>query len=472
MADRSGEQFGDYRLIRLLGEGTFGEVYLGEHVFLGATAAVKVLHARLDQQEFQTFLDEARKIAALNHPHIVRVLNFSMQNQMPYLVMQLAQQGTLKERFPRGQPQPLETILPYVKQAAEGLQHAHENNIIHLDIKPANMLLDARGEVLLADFGIARVLQTQRTHQTVQGFAGTFAYAAPEQFQSKPGLASDQYALAVIVYEWLTGGLPFQGDWIAIGPQKLTQDPPPLRGKVRAIPAAAEQVVLRALARDSHERFPSVQEFAEALNLAYQQKPGKDATRSSPVKSPVSSPPDRSLLVPTPLPQDSTLLRPEVSPVLPALARTLLATEQSHDPGKPEITPGDNARKWLLLRIMLHMGHFFAFPITLGLWLHSWQALGVSFAGLVLILAWAVWGLTGSNEFGELGIVAGTFVFGLAWGIVGWACGTLLHFGAFSIALGPISIQATAFSALGGVLGIVIGIIGYLALIALLDDFG
>jgi serine/threonine protein kinase len=267
MGDRSGEQFGDYQLLSLLGVGTFGEVYIGEHIYLKTQVAIKILHAHLNQMEFQRFVEEARTIAALEHPHIVRILSFSLEQHTPYLVMQLAQ-GSLKDHFVPGQPQPAVTLLPYLKQAAEGVQYAHDQRVMHLDIKPANLLLTSRDQLLLADFGLARVLQTQRTHQTMPGFAGTPAYAAPEQFQNKPSLASDQYALGVLVYQWLTGTLPFEGDWWAIGHQKLTKLPPPLRTRVKSLPPAIEEMVLRALATDPRDRFAAVSAFAAAFEQA------------------------------------------------------------------------------------------------------------------------------------------------------------------------------------------------------------
>lgn len=271
--DRTGEQFGEYRLIRKLGQGSFGEVYLGEHIHLQTNAAIKLLLARVSVEEQQQFLEEARKVARLDHPHIVRVLNYAVQQEqgVPFLVMQYASGGSLGQRHPGNMPLPIETILPYIQQVAEALQHAHDQRVIHLDVKPANMLLDARGNVLLADFGIALALQHTRTHQTIQGIAGTAAYAAPEQLASKPGWASDQYALAITAYHWLTGTFPFQGsDPVAVGAQKLLYPPPPLRLHVPTLSPAVEAVVLRGLAVDPAARFPSVRAFAEALTQAQQ----------------------------------------------------------------------------------------------------------------------------------------------------------------------------------------------------------
>jgi serine/threonine protein kinase len=205
-----------------LGIGSFAEVYLGLHIHLGTEAAIKLLHAQLARPaEVEKFRQEAQTIAALKHPSIVRVLDFGIEQGAPYLVMDYAPNGSLRQRVARGQPAAPATIAPYVQQVAEALQYAHDQKLVHRDIKPENMLLGQRHEVLLSDFGIAVALQQTRTHLTVHGFSGTAVYAAPEQFKGQVGPASDQYALAVVVYEWLTDERPFQGDdLIAIGMAK------------------------------------------------------------------------------------------------------------------------------------------------------------------------------------------------------------------------------------------------------------
>jgi serine/threonine protein kinase len=267
--DHTGEQFGEYRLMRFVGRGGFAEVYQGEHVRLQTRAAIKLLLTRVSAEEEQQFLDEARKVAHLEHAHIVRVLDFSVQNGVPFLVMQYAAGGSLRQLYAKNVPLSIEIILPYVQQVAEALQYAHSQRVIHLDVKPENMLLDVQGNVLLADFGIALALQHTKTHQTLRGFTGTPLYAAPEQLQAKPGLASDQYALATAVYRWLTGDFPFvSDDYFSLGLLKLQNDPPPLRARVPTLSPAVEQVVLRALAKDPAARFPSVRDFAQALTKA------------------------------------------------------------------------------------------------------------------------------------------------------------------------------------------------------------
>lgn len=195
MADRVGERIGNYQLLKLLGKGGFAEVYLAEHIHLGTQAAVKLLHAQLaGAEELEQFRQEARTIAALIHPNIVRVLEFGVEGNMPYLVIDYAPGGALRQLHPPGTPVPLATIVSYVKQIAQGLQYAHEHQIIHRDIKPQNLLLGRHNEILLTDFGISVVAETSSRQQTL-GFAGTIAYAAPEQLRGKPQRASDQYAL-------------------------------------------------------------------------------------------------------------------------------------------------------------------------------------------------------------------------------------------------------------------------------------
>src|SRR5205085_1875095 len=138
---RVGEQLGNYRLIRLLGKGGYAEVYLGEHIYLNSQAAIKVLSMQLAMEDREHFLSEARTLVHLIHPHIVRVLDFGVQDDTPFLVMDFAPNGTLRQRHRRGTIVPLVTVVDYVKQVAEALQYAHDQRLIHRDIKPENMLI-------------------------------------------------------------------------------------------------------------------------------------------------------------------------------------------------------------------------------------------------------------------------------------------------------------------------------------------
>ena len=267
MADRVGQQVGAYRLLRLLGEGGFAEVYLGEHAHLGTQAAVKVLSASLSPEEIDHFREEARIIARLKHPHIVRVLDFGVEGDLPFLVMEYAPGGTLRQRHPAGSRLTPAEALPYVQQMASALQYAHEQKLIHRDVKPENMLISARGDILLSDFGIALVAQSSR-YQSTQEVAGTLAYMAPEQIQGHPRPASDQYALGIVIYEWLAGERPFSGGMSEVVARHLSIPPPPLSQKQPGLSPAVEQVVLMALAKDPRERFASMQAFARAFEQA------------------------------------------------------------------------------------------------------------------------------------------------------------------------------------------------------------
>ncbi len=268
--DRIGQQLGNYRLLSLLGKGGFADVYLGEHVYLKTQAAIKLLQMKVvAADDLDTFLKEAQTIARLVHPHIVRVLEFGLDGQTPFLVMDYAPSGTLRQRHPRGTLLPLPTVVSYVKQATAALQYAHDKKFIHRDIKPENMLVGERDAVLLSDFGIALIAQSSR-YQSTQDVVGTVAYMSPEQIQGKPRSASDQYSLGIVVYEWLSGDRPFHGSFIELCTQHVMAPPPPLRQKIPNIPPAVEQVVLTALAKDPRQRFASVQAFATALEQASQ----------------------------------------------------------------------------------------------------------------------------------------------------------------------------------------------------------
>jgi peptide/nickel transport system substrate-binding protein len=271
MTDRVGQQLGNYRLVSLLGQGGYAEVYLGQHVRLDLQAAIKVLHTHLTGSEAEHFQQEAQTIARLAHPSIVRVFDFDVQEGVPFLVMDYAPNGSLRQRYPKGSLVPLPQIVSCVKQVAAALQYAHDKKFIHRDVKPENMLIGQHQEVLLSDFGIATIAHsTSSLNVDAQGTSGTLAYMAPEQIEGHPRPASDQYALGVVVYEWLCGERPFEGSVSELIAQHLSMPPLPLHERVPAILPEVEQVVLRALSKDSKERFASVAAFASALEQASQ----------------------------------------------------------------------------------------------------------------------------------------------------------------------------------------------------------
>jgi len=264
MANRVGQQFGSYRLLRFLGDGGFAEVYLREHIHLGTPAAIKVLHARLSSQDEQKFLDEARTIARLIHPHIVRFLDFGIEGQTPFLIMDYASHGTLLDRHPLGTPVQLNLVVAYVRQVADALHYAHNKKIIHRDIKPENLFINAHNTILLADFGIAAAAHSTKS-QVLQDKIGTISYMAPEQIQGYPLPASDQYSLGIVTYTWLMGALPFHGALHEIVAKHLHASPPPMRQRV---PPLVELAVFKALQKDPKQRFGNIKAFASALEQA------------------------------------------------------------------------------------------------------------------------------------------------------------------------------------------------------------
>jgi len=266
-------QYGNYRLIRLLGQGGFAEVHLGKHIYLETLAAVKIMRAGQAGVDVKALFDEARIAARLVHPHIVRVLEFGLEAQVPFLVMDYASNGTLRQLHPLGSQLPPRMILGYAEQTAQALQYIHDKGYIHRDIKPENLLLGSKNELLLSDFGIS--IATHKTAAEEQVRVGTIAYMAPEllQLQAKPCPANDQYALAIAVYEWLCGVVPFHGTVDELIYQHLYVQPPSLCMNAPIVTQAVEDVVCKALDKDPRHRFESVREFAVALRDVFEPKP-------------------------------------------------------------------------------------------------------------------------------------------------------------------------------------------------------
>ena len=319
--DRVGQRFGNYQLRRLLGQGGFAEVYLGEHIYLDTQTAIKVLHTQLVGQDVEQFRQEARTIAHMEHPHIVRLLDFGVEGTTPYLIMSYAPNGTMRERYPKGTRLPLEQVVFYVKQISQALQYAHERKIIHRDIKPENMLFGPDDQVVLSDFGIALVTQSSR-YQQPNDMAGTIAYMAPEQIEAHPRQASDQYSLGIVIYEWLSGERPFHGSFTEIAVKQQLVAPPSLREKVPNLSAEVEQVVMTALAKDPKARFGSMRALATAFEQASETAPSQSIVL--PAQAPLVNKPaqstdrEKAALLPTPFvtaPGQQAALSEMVSPV-------------------------------------------------------------------------------------------------------------------------------------------------------------
>ena len=266
MADFSGRTIDNYLLLRRLGSGAFGEVYLAEHRHRKTLFALKMLRSQLNQENLKAFLNEAR-VMRLIHPNIIRVQDFGIDGDIPFIVMDYLPSGTLRELHPRGKALSLKMIVAYVKQVAEALQYAHDEGLVHRDVKPENMLIGTWDEIVLSDFGIVTTSYTWG-EASQGGSAGTIMYMAPEQIQARAVRASDQYALAALAYEWLVGVPPFLGNMTELAAKHLHIPPPSLCERDPTIPPEVEQVVLKALEKDPTRRFSSVREFALALEQA------------------------------------------------------------------------------------------------------------------------------------------------------------------------------------------------------------
>jgi putative two-component system response regulator len=266
----SGTDFGSYRVARLLGRGGMGEVYLGLQTPLDRLVALKVLPWLLidDPAALERFRQEAKSLARLSHPNIVRVFDFGNAQGVTYLVMEYIDGGPLSAML--GKPVPLEDVISLLAPIASALDHAHEQGLLHRDIKPSNVLLKADGTPMLTDFGLARMIGGVRDITATGTVVGTPEYMSPEQVSGEPlGSASDRYALAVIAYEMLTGRIPFDGNTPAsVLISHLTKPMPPTPELFGEASAHLEEALRRGLAKDPTERYPSAVAFIQALQPA------------------------------------------------------------------------------------------------------------------------------------------------------------------------------------------------------------
>lgn len=258
-----------YRIIDTLGEGGMANVYLAEDIILQRKVAVKIL--RLDlQNEPQTqarFQREALATSELSHPNIVSVLDVGTDHGLPYMVMEYVDGPDLKDYIRENSPLDLREVIQIMDQILSAVALAHKHNVIHRDLKPQNILMDKRGNIKIADFGIAVALNQSSITQT-NSVMGSVHYMSPEQ--TRGGLVtkqSDIYSLGIILYELITGTVPFNGDTPVSIALKHAQEPiPSIRKKDRSVPQALENVVLKATAKDPRDRYPSAQAMKADLD--------------------------------------------------------------------------------------------------------------------------------------------------------------------------------------------------------------
>ncbi|MFZ4815588.1 MAG: serine/threonine protein kinase [Phototrophicaceae bacterium] len=268
---------GRYRVDRLIGGGGMGIVYLAQDMELKRLVAIKFLLGALvkDPQIINLFKNEARLVAGLNHAYILSVFDSNLTPNAvphPYIVMRYMRRGSLQDALKvRKEPMRLSNVLWVIPPIADALDYAHRHQVIHRDVKPANLLMDEEAKPYLADFGIAKKFTTLDA-QTQDGLIGTFPFMAPEMWSSSPITgAVDQYALAIVVWVMLTLHTPFSAhNPYDLMNHHLHTPPPNVQDRNLTVPSAVNQVLQRALAKSPSARFPSTLEFSKALQAAIQ----------------------------------------------------------------------------------------------------------------------------------------------------------------------------------------------------------
>ncbi len=342
MADLTGHTLGKYQLQERLGRGGMAEVYKAFHPNLNRFVAIKVMHPHLAEAPdfLGRFQREAQAVAQLHHPHIVQVFDFDVEGEQHYMVMEYIAGITLKDYlddlFRRSERMPVDEVLSLFRALLDAVGYAHAQGMVHRDLKPANIMLEVKDEgrgmnasretssfrihpssfrPVLTDFGIAKIVGGSTF--TASGMTvGTPTYMSPEQGQGETGDArSDLYALGVMLYECLTGQVPYQGDTsVAVLLKHLNAPIPPLRETRPDLPASLERVVTRALAKTPEERYPSASEMWAALAALV---PASQAITSmrpaiSPAVSEATPATSQNLTTPSATPAPDRFTRPTV----------------------------------------------------------------------------------------------------------------------------------------------------------------
>jgi len=271
MRDLLGEEIGPYKVTEKLGRGGMADVYKAYHIDLEVSRAIKVIRPEfVSSDDFRArFLREAQAVAALKHPNIVQIHDFGSHENTFYMVMEYVEGEDLKKLIrTKGAIRPISEVLDIICKIARALHYAHSKDLLHRDIKPDNIMLDHDGSPILMDFGIAKLL-TADTKLTQTGVGiGTPSYMSPEQAQANEtlGAASDIYSLSIVLYEMLTGKVPFHADTPIAVILKVISDPIPLPSLIRSdISEPLQKVILKGTAKKSSSRFQTAEQFADAL---------------------------------------------------------------------------------------------------------------------------------------------------------------------------------------------------------------
>jgi eukaryotic-like serine/threonine-protein kinase len=291
---------GRYKLEAKLGSGGMSTVYLARDGTLDRAVAVKVMHREMSEQadQLERFRQEARAVAKLSHPNVVAVIDAGEDGGHPYIVFEYVEGETLKQRIARLGPLDTQEALAYAIEIARGLTVAHARNMVHRDIKPQNVLIDAEGRAKLTDFGISR--QLEQDGMTATGrVLGTTDYVAPEQAMGHAvDPRSDLYSLGVVLYEMLTGQVPFQADsQVGVAMKHVNEELPDVQQRRPEVSAAAALVVERATTKDPAQRYQEVGEMIDDLSTALEVEAARAGSTTGEATSVLDAvpPPQRKL---------------------------------------------------------------------------------------------------------------------------------------------------------------------------------
>ncbi len=284
-------KLGRYDIIRVLGKGAMGLVYEARDPNLNRRVAIKTIKVENLSEEAAAeyearFKTEAHSAARLQHPNIVSVYDSDRHGDMAFLVMEFIQGEDLKHHLDAGKRFSLEQSLAMMRELLSALEYAHRQSIVHRDVKPANLLIEADGRVKLTDFGVARIQDSGEVTRTQGSMVGTLKYMSPEQVQGQPiDARADLFAVGIVLYQLLTGKRPFDGDTdFAIIQQIVNHTPAPPSSVNPMLPPAIDAVLARALAKKRDQRFATAQAFSQALQEAIGQ--AADPTVVPPVSPP------------------------------------------------------------------------------------------------------------------------------------------------------------------------------------------
>ncbi len=338
-------QLGRYRIVKVLGRGAMGVVYEGLDPRLERPVAIKtilkghLLDETLADEYSARFVREAQAAARLNHPNIVTVFDFGEQGDVAYLVMEFIRGHELAEAFDRSERFALPEAIRIMGELLDALAYAHAQGVVHRDVKPANVMIDAGGRVKLTDFGVARLADANQDRTAPGTMVGTPSYMSPEQIQGLPvGSRADLFAAGIILYQFLTGQRPFAGGGsFAIQKQIVHDDPEPPSRRNPVLPPVFDAIVARALAKSPDDRYESAAMFAAALRAVPLPEPDAAPTRAEGLPDP-----------------DATVIRslaPAPAVAAPAVGRgvpTADRTERQAPAPAAAIAPGGPRRRRML----------------------------------------------------------------------------------------------------------------------------